>query len=359
MDILLAKDIIFVTISMRGGGTERVIATLSNYYVTKGINVHILMISESTVEYELDDRINVRQIATTTGGSLLGRVNRISSLRKEISAKKDATVIAMGTVAAMFTVVSMVGLKNRLIISERNNPDILNHRPIKSYEKFIRNLLYQKADKLVFQTKMARDCFPSKYHEKSVIILNPISKNLPKFSENEVRDKTVVTAGRLTKQKNHEMLIRTFVEFHNEYPEYELNIYGEGELKAELGRIINELDASAYIHLCGQTDSLYDILKKTQIYVSTSNWEGISNSVMEAMAMGTAVIATDCPMGGNAVLINNMENGILIPVEDKKMLYKNLILLAEDQELRMTLGNRATMIRSIADTSKIAMEWLQ
>ena len=113
------QKVIFVTISMRGGGTERVISILANCMVKMGYEVTIMMIAESGIEYELDSRIRCVCVSEATNGSLLGRIGRISNMRKEMKQNPNAYVFGMGTVASMFTVMAAFGLKNKVIIHTR------------------------------------------------------------------------------------------------------------------------------------------------------------------------------------------------------------------------------------------------
>ena len=350
------KNIIFVTISMTGGGTERVIATLSNYWIKNGKRVSILMIGGDDIAYELDDRIDIRSLSGATGGSLSARLSRITKLREEFRKNKDSVIIAMGTVASMFTAVAHYGLKNPLLVSERNDPNRLNHRPIKWYEKTIRNILYKTSDKTVFQTQMARDCFPESIKKKSCIIANPL-EDIPDTMDYLQREKKIISAGRLTEQKNHKLLIDAFCAVHENFEDYKLVIYGEGEYKDTLKEYIDKKNANSYIELAGFCDRLKDKLGTCRIYVSSSNWEGISNSLAEAMAYGMAVIATDCPMGGSAMLIKDGVNGRLVPVSDPESMIQALKLFLSDDDMADRLSNNAKDIRDDMAVSRIAKMW--
>lgn len=350
------KKIIFVTISMTGGGTERVIATLSNYWITNGKQVSILMIGGDDIAYELNERIDVKSLSGATGGSLSARLSRITKLRQEFKENKDSVIIAMGTVASMFASVAHYGLKNPLLLSERNDPNRLNHRPIKSHERTLRNILYGKSKRVVFQTEMAKECFPEGIKKKSCIIPNPL-EDIPDTMDYISRDKKVISAGRLTEQKNHKLLIDAFSLIHERFNDYELVIYGEGEYKNVLKEYIDKKGAGEYIKLAGFSYKLRDILEMSRIYVSSSDWEGISNSLAEAMACGMAVIATDCPMGGSAMLINDGINGRLVPVSDLKSITQALKDLLADDEMAKKLSDNARCIRKDLAVSEIARMW--
>lgn len=353
------KKIIFVTISMRGGGTERVISVLANRMVDMGHNVTILMIADPTIEYDLDERISTVCVSKATGGSLIGRIKRIWNMRKVFAQNRNAKIISMGTVANMFSLLASVGLTNPITISERNDPNRLNHRPIKNYEVWVRNLLYRRADKVVLQTEDVLDCFPDSIRKKSEVIPNPVPYNMPFPVLMEERTNTIITAGRLTEQKNHKLLLDVFAEFSAQFPEYRLNIYGRGELEKVLQKQIAELQLQEKVKLCGFCNSLYEQLGKGGMFVLSSDWEGISNTLLEALAMGIPTIATDCPVGGSRVCIKDGENGFLIPVRDEQALLDKMRLLASDTELRKKFSRNAMLIREEFSEIRITKLWME
>lgn len=357
-DMKSIRPIVFVTVSMGGGGTERVISILANYYSSKNIPVAILMIADDKIAYELDDRISVVNISKATGGSLIGRIKRIWNLRQYFKSNPYARIIAMGTVTAMFTLIAKVGLKNEVVISERNDPNRLNHKPITKKAKLLRNFLYRNAKSIVLQTEDVKKCFPDYLIQKSVVIANPISASLPQVYMNENRDKTVITAGRLTEQKNHKLLIDAFCKFHKVHPEYRLEIYGKGELEENLKAYIKQLEMADCISVCGFCNDLYTKLQKEGMYVSSSDWEGISNSLIEALAFGIPTIATDCPVGGSRMFIHNMENGILINVNCEDELVASMIKIAEDKEFVRKISGNAIKIRELLSVERIAEQWM-
>ena len=353
------RPIIFVTVSMGGGGTERVISILANHYCQKNIPVTILMIADNRVAYELDNRIQIVNVSEATGGSLIGRVKRVTGIRKYLKDNPEAKVIAMGTVTAMFTLLAKMGLRRDVVISERNDPNRLNHKPISKSAKWLRNFLYRGAKAVVLQTEDVKECFPKYLVKKSVVIPNPLSNELPDAYTNTNREKTVITAGRLTEQKNHKLLIDAFCKFHQKHSDYQLKIYGKGELEEELKNYVQKLEMSERIVICGFCDDLYAQLQTNAIYVSSSNWEGISNSLIEALAFGIPTIATDCPVGGSRMFIRNMENGMLIHTNDENSLVEAMTKIAQDKEFARRLGENAIAIRTQLSVEKIADEWMQ
>lgn len=353
------QKIIFVTISMRGGGTERVISILANCLAKMGYEVTIMMIAESGIEYELDSRIRCICVSEATNGSMLGRYERIRKMRKEIKQDHDAYVFGMGTVASMFTVMATMGLKNKVVVSERNDPNVFNGRQIRKVEEIFRNILYTCAKYVVLQTVDTMGCFPKRLHRKCVVIGNPIPNNLPNPGGCKEREKTILDVGRLIPTKNHQMMIKVFGEFFKKYPEYKLWIFGEGPEKKNLQDLIDNLHLQESVFLKGFSDSIYEELKKGGIYVSTSITEGISNSLIEALAMGIPTIATDCPVGGARACIQDGENGYLIAVNDEEALLDRLEKIVTDSELRKKFADNSIKVRNEYSEEAICRKWLE
>lgn len=334
------NNIIFVTISMCGGGTERVISVLANEAVTRGMNVTIMMIGDDRVEYELDDRIDVVCVSKATGGSLSGRIKRLLSMRR-LFKTNGGNVIAMGSSAGIFTLIAALGLKNKVVVSERNDPGRLNHKPISSKMKKIREFLYGTATKVVLQTEDSKSYFGKKVVNRSVIIMNPLPDEVYSRRTECIREKTIIGSGRLTVYKGYDLLINAFAKFSKNYPDYELKIFGKGELKEELQQQIDSLNINKKATLCGFSDDMYGELIKGGMYVSSSVSEGVSNALMEAVALGIPVIATDCPVGGSRMCIKDGVSGILIDVGDKDALVEAMSRIADDEALRDSLTSSA------------------
>lgn len=352
------QKVIFVTISMRGGGTERVISILANCILKMGYEVTIMMIAEPGIEYELDSRIRCVCVSEATNGSLLGRFERIRKMRKEIKQDQDAYVFGMGTVASMFTVVAAMGLKNKVVVSERNDPNVFNGRQIRKAEEILRNILYSCAKYVVLQTFDTMECFPKRLHKKCVVIGNPISNNLPNPGNYEEREKTILDVGRLISTKNHQMMIRVFARFCEMFPEYKLLIFGDGPEKQKLQDLIDDLHLQECVFLKGFSDSIYEELKKGGIYVSTSITEGISNSLIEALAMGIPTVATDCPVGGARACIQDGQNGFLIPVNDEEQLLNRLEKIVMEKALQKKFSENSVKVRNDYSEETISKEWL-
>lgn len=352
----MKNNVIFTTITMGGGGSERAISILANQLIQKGISISILMMAGDDVAYELDSRIRIEQVGNSSNGSLRERLRRISNLRRIFRTNRDANIIAMGTVASIFTLIADFGLKNRVIISERNNPNRMNGRPYSKKMKMIRDFLYKRADMCVFQTNDARLYFPYLKDTVTRVIPNSISPDIPAAYQGE-RKKEVVTAGRLIPEKNQKLLIHSFADFHKKHPEYCLKIFGSGSMETELRELVSTLEVTDCVRLIPFTDRLYEEIGKSGMYVSSSDGEGISNAILEALALGIPTIATDCPIGGSKMCIQNQVNGVLIAVRDGDALTRELCHIAENREFANGLSENAVKVRETFSQERILTMW--
>lgn len=341
--------ICFITASMVGGGTERVIAVLANYFVKQNKEVTILMTASGRVEYDLDSEIEVIQLGEKTGGRLVGRLRRISRLRTYFRKNKDTIYLSFGTETNMFAILSSFLMKSKLIISERNDPN-------KCTFAKKRDLLYPFAKGFVFQTQDAMDYFPEFIRKKGVVIPNPVSGKVPERYEGE-RRKEIVAVGRLEEQKNHKLLLEAYKDFSKVIPNFTLKIYGKGDLKQELENYAAGLEIGESVIFADFAKDVLEQIRDSYMYILSSDYEGISNSLLEAMAMGLPVISTDCPIGGSKMLIKDHENGILVPVGDRKALSDAMIELAKDKDFTEKISMKALSVKKNYSTEKIAEMW--
>lgn len=342
--------VIMTVASMCGGGTERVISVLANYMVQKGIDVTILMTAGNEVVYKLDKRIQIKSIGERTGGSIGKRIDRIKQIRKYYKEDPQIIVIAFGMETNLFSTLAGVGLKNKIILSERNDPNQCSF-------KVLRNIIYRLADGFVFQTEGARDYFGKSIRRKGVVIANPIKDSLPQAYSGE-RKEIITTAGRLEPQKNHELLIRAFKTFLTTHPTYRLVIYGKGELETYLKDLTEQLSIKDKVVFAGFAEDAMAKMRESAMFVLSSDYEGISNSLMEAMAIGMPVISTDCPIGGSSLLIENGQNGILVPIKDENALTSAMCQIVDDKQHAEEMASRAIKVKQEYSAESICKKWV-
>lgn len=327
------KKITFVTGAMGRGGAERVISLLANRYCQMGWEVSILLLLHAQVEYPLDERVQVVNLSDDSRKALLEVPRLIRGVRRYVREHRPDVVVAFMARICLVTDLACHGLPTRLVLSERNDPVAAHHHPI--VERLL-NRAYARSSLTVLQTRRVRDYFPEKVRRNSVIIPNPVGVEAVAASQRRCR---IVTAGRLKKQKNQAMLIRAFAALHERYPEYTLDIFGEGELRETLQAQIDALGLRDCVKLPGNVPDVHRQMADAEMFVLPSDFEGLSNALLEAMMMGLPCIATGC-LGCDEVIEDGV-NGVLIPVGDEKALADALLRLVEDKAAARAMGERA------------------
>lgn len=344
------EKIVFVIPDMAGGGTERVVSLLANEYCKRGIETAILLFAGHETAYRLDDRIEVVSMGMPTHGSFRARLERIRKMRKYYQENKNCQIWSFSSVGAVFTALTTWGQKHAFLISERSDPNKINY-------KTIRNLAYRFADVIVCQTKEAIESFPRGVAKKSVVLPNPIDIGdlMPYDGE---RKKRIVAVGRLQYPKNHQLLLRAFADFEKAYPDYTLELYGKGNQEAELRELSAQLGIAQKVIFHGFTDKVLEEINSAAMYVLSSDYEGVSNSLLEAIALGIPTIATDCPIGGCRMYIENGKNGLLVPVGDAAQLAEAMKRIAGDAVFAESLSAEGRKMREENRVSQVADRFL-
>ena len=350
------KKLMIVTHKMSGGGCERVIAQLLNCYARDGIECKLVTECGVPSFYDLPE--SVEQIYLTFDKTLPAKriPKAYGKLRKLVKQDKPDIILAMPEKVNVWTVLFLLGTGVPVVVSERNDP---NRHPENKIKRILRRLVYPFANGFIFQTQDAADYFPKSIRKRGVVLDNPLdTSRIPARYEGE-RKRVIAAAGRLHEQKNFDLLIRAFARFYKTHHTYSLVIYGEGPEKEHLMQTANRLGIAGAVELPGQSKTLLEDINDCAMFVLSSDYEGMPNALIEAMACGLSCVATDCPIGGVRSLISDGENGLLIPVRSERAMVQAMTKLADDAALAELLGNRAAGIRERLDETLVAAKWRQ
>lgn len=349
------KNVVFVMNNLGDGGAERVGITVAKYMAQLGHNVYIAKMFSTYNDYSIE---GIRGVITLPNASnkYVKHFKRFLAFSAFCAKKKIDTVIVMGVGDMMIHYFKKTHPKIKLILSERNDPHsqysvdrVLGARV---------NSFLKQADHVVFQTEDARAYFCDEVIQKGIVIPNPIKKDLPEpFHGN--RRHEIVNFCRLNVQKNIPLLFDAFEMLHKEYPDYTLRIYGRGELKDSLLQLIKENGQENYIFIQDFAKDIHERVRDAAMFVSSSDFEGISNSMLESLAIGLPVVCTDCPAGGARMMIQDKVNGMLTPVGNTEELYiamKYIVTHPDEAEL---MGEKAVLIRERLSEEKICQQWVE
>ena len=349
--------IMFFIPTLLSGGAERVVSVLSNGFNKIGNEVIISLISNDGCCYELDKNIKIESLNCDSllSKSPLKRIKlRLSKIKNAVLKHQPDVVISFMANTNIDVCLALKKLSTKIIVSERNDPKL---DPPSKLKKLLRKIAYKRADGFVFQTEDAKNYFNKKIQNASKVILNPLTETICDAYQGE-RENRIVAVGRLNAQKNYPLLINAFEKFSKTHQDFILEIYGKGNLEEKIKALIDEKGLTDKVILKGYSSNVHESIKKAGFYVMSSDFEGMPNALMEAMALGLPCISTDCPCGGPRMMINNCENGLLVPVQDEDKLLQAMLMLADNKEYANRLGETAVKIREKVSVDKIIKEWL-
>lgn len=312
------KKIVFTCDSMSAGGAEKVIATLSNGFVKKSIDVVIVGVSDSSNHlsfYQLDSRI--KYISLNKGLSKpLHYLKRIYRLRTILKKEKPDIVISFLPHINVYTWLSLFGTKIPFVVSERNDP---NSNPKGALLRILKRMSFVASNGCVFQTSDAMNYYKQSVIDKSVVIPNPFIQHLNAMHKE--KKNVILSIGRLVEQKNHMLLLNAFAKANEILQDkYILRIYGDGPLRDVLENQAQKLGISRLIEFKGNDNQWQTKEVDDSLFVLSSNYEGMPNSLIEAMSLGIPCLSTDCPCGGPRELSKLGFNVTLVNVNDCDML---------------------------------------
>lgn len=353
----MIKKIVFVVERLSTGGAERVVAALANE-ICEINNYEAYVITyhpKEQKEYYITPKVKRIALKKPNGGRWKTIYYRYQQLKKVIYEINPYCVFSLAIPKT--DAVLLMALKNRkfpLIISERNDPARF---PAEKSMKLLRNFVYKRCEGLVYQTSGAKDYFSNIVKCKSTIICNPITSILPKRYEGK-RDHRIVNFCRIEPQKNLKLAIDAFNLIRNEFPDYTLEFYGDGSQRPELEKYVGNLQLGNRVIFHGYSPSIHKEIIKASLFVSASDYEGISNSMLEAMAIGLPTICTDCPPGGAKSVISNGINGVLVPVGDTEKLADAMRMVLKNEPMQIDMSKKASLLSESLKPSVIAKEWL-
>ncbi len=346
--------IMFLIDHFGNGGAERVVSVLSDEMIKQNYTVYVT-VNFDEKNYKINEQIKYLVNNTKHENRVLRKIDRLFSLRNYLKTVQPDVVLSFGYYMNMYALISSLFFrKHKLIISERTDPSM---EPSSVFMRTVRNFIYRYADVLVCQTDMAKDYFPSYVKKRATVIPNPIKENLPSYDPLRV-EKKIINACRLEDQKNLELLIDAFSEVHRQYPDYRLVIYGDGSKRNELEKKVQEMGLSEVVSLPGFSNNIHDEMKRCALFVSSSNYEGISNSMLEAMGIGVPVVCTDCPVGGAAMMIHHLDDGLLVPVNDLERLTEAMLYVLSNRDKSISMGTKAKYVNDEYSVKVIAKKWI-
>lgn len=343
------KKTIFFVSSLGDGGAQRVISILSEKLAKTGVNVEIVTYLDAPMAYEVSSEVKVTCAQKSTGKkSILTNLIWLRSYFK----KNASIVLSFMAPFNMIALVALMGTRVPIVVADRNDPSKV---PGNRLIRFGRDFLYRFADHIVVQTEDNKSYFWY-LEKKTTVIYNPVDlKEYTGSALQCVKEKTIVTAARLEKQKNQLLLLDAYASVGKKFPEYKLVIYGNGSYRQELEDYIKKLGLEDKVFLPGSVTDLYDRIKSASLFVLSSNYEGMPNALIEAMCLGLPVISTK--VSGATDLIKHKKNGLLVNVGSEKELAEAMELVLSNEQFREEIAMEAKKISEMLVPDEIVKQW--
>lgn len=365
-DIAEPADIILITPHMGLGGAQRVLANLANAWVSEGLSIWLVKIEHSVPDfYPLDPRIRVEvvqlpdkelrsrllRLVVKPVAYLLGfarrRVcsairfaswlRRVIRLRRLIKASQAPVVVSFLTNTNILTISASFGLRRRIIISERNDP---SRQVIDPHRANLRRLLYRRADVITSNShgvlEMLKTIVPA---QKLALVPNPVILS-PRSVSEETRVFAILAVGRLKWQKGFDVLIRAFALIAEKYPEWGLDVVGDGEERSRLWEIAEFANVARRIQWHGLQADPQPFYERASIFALPSRFEGMPNVLLEAMTCGLPTVITDASPGPLEAVEHGV-SGLVVSSEDPAAMAAALSHLISDMSLRRRMGREA------------------
>ena len=357
--------------SLGPGGAERVLSTMANHWAGRGWPMTLITIEPTTGDFyalrPVVERVGlgVSGVSRTIWRAMWNNWRRVSRLRHAIRASRPDVIISFMTETNVLALLAAHSERVPVIISERVDPTLCPVRPVWAR---LRRLTYPWAAAVVVQTPEVRRWAERFLPRDAVhVIPNPVaappddicaehrgSDTLLASAADTTRH--VVAVGRLDSQKGFDLLIKAFAECHRSRPEWRLTIVGEGDDRNKLEALARQLGVASAVRLQGHIAEPISVLRKADLFVLSSRYEGFPNVLLEAMAAGLPVIATDCP-SGPAHIVRNDVDGVRVRTEDAGALARAMAALMDDEARRKRLGESATSVTGRFGIERVMESW--
>lgn len=336
------------------GGAERQIILLANEMINRKHEVHLIILNENKCRYPITEQVNIHDLSQDERVGPFTIIRRYLLLKNTLKSIRPDLTISYNLQGAYFSL--LAGRKNcgKILYSERGDPYDDEYSGLLG---MVRDFTCKHLDAFIFQSEGAKKFFHLSSKQKAVVIHNSVTVPQDRYPIPSTRDTRIVTVGRLHPQKNPYLLVDAFALIADKFPALTLEFYGDGDLKEEIQAKINAMGLSERVHLNASRKDIFDCIRTARLFVLTSDYEGMPNALMEAMALGLPCISTDCRPGGAKALIESGRNGIIVPTRNANALADRMIYMLNNPQEAERMAHEAYKIGSTHTNMKTFDRW--
>ena len=305
----------FFISSLSGGGAERVLVTMAKEFAEQGDDVSVVSLEKRPQFYKVDPKVFLQRFNNT--GKSFCSLRDLFCIRKFLKQRKADVNISFLSRCNLTVLFASLFTKNKVIVCDRNNPK----REHSTIVFRLTSWLYKRANVINVQTEQAKTFYPKSLQKKITVIENPLDVDLLQRQVPVVpkREKIVLSMGRLENQKDFETLIIAFEKISKDVPDWNVNIFGLGDNRQRLQKLIDSKGLRDRVFLKGRTETPFYEMCRSSVFVLSSFYEGFPNVLCEAMLAGCLCISSDCDCGPRE-LLKSGKNGWLFPIQDADVL---------------------------------------
>lgn len=325
------KKVTFLISSLAGGGAEGVCVNIANGLAELGWDINLVVLHLNNAVYK--DRVSSKVKLDVIG--VKHARHAFFPLKKYLNKKKPSKVLVFNYELTVLMVLLRIIFRLKLNVLARNINTISVKREQAKESSFWRknivtpliDFFYLKADHVINQCKAMEqdllDVYP-KLKGKTSVIYNPIAKYIEDYTkDNDVsqagKEDFLLCVGRLENQKAFHYAIEAFSKIASKHPTMRLKIVGQGSLEKKLKQLSLDLKVANKVDFEGFQKDMTPYYLKARATVLTSLYEGFPNVLVESIALGTPVIAFDCP-SGSIEIVKEGVNGYLVPISNVNQL---------------------------------------
>jgi glycosyltransferase involved in cell wall biosynthesis len=361
----MTRKLTLVISSLSSGGAQRVVTLLAKGFIERGYDITVITLSgKDTDFYRLPEGVSrlalgIMGVSPTPLHAVWNNLYRLLILRRAIQSTQPDVVISHLSTTNILTILSLIKTDHPIIVTEHCDSRMLSDGKV---WEMLRHLTYPHASMVVSVSQGVDEGFDWLPKTKRAVIYNPLviiedAKYPISFPEGADPDKPWITSmGRLTHQKGFDFLLSAFRKVADKYPDWQLLILGQGELRPQLEDMAKNLGLSGRVIFPGAISNPFPVLRKSKLFVMSSRYEGFPMAHGEALACGLPVISTDCPSGPREIIRDGVD-GILVPNEDVSALAAAMERLMSDEEERKHLAARAPEVTERFSLEKIMEKW--
>lgn len=352
--------------SLQGGGAERVAVDLAGYWLEHGCQVSVVTQTSAAQDaYALPEGVQRYALAldSDSGGgvwAVWANLRRLWALRRLIRRHRPTVVLGMMTKASILSVLAGHRLPCRVIATEHTHPPV---QRLPAIWRRLRRWAYPRAQAVVALTQGTADWLDRQLPGVHALVIPnavrwPIQQDEPVIEPPERAGRLrLLAVGRLHPVKGFDVLLEAFASIAALFPDWDLVILGEGTQRSALEEQIEQSGLAERVSLPGRIGNIGQWYAQSDLYVLSSRVEGLSNTLLEAMASGLPCVAFDCETGPREIIRNGIDGALVQPVEDAEAMAAWLSNLMAHPDERARYALRATDVRDRFSVTRVMSLW--